>query len=434
MKFSVNEWKKRGAKFICILTVGFLLAGCGEMSKDPETAGPEDGTILLPGALTDHTGEELANEYTDLSILFRRLTEQNLPNGDFTLGAGNQSSWRKEVDASSPIFTLYVNPLATREVMEDYVTNALAMDQLLGEDAQYQQFMADNSPYFITFESRGETIYRMDLTGLHTREELLEELSRAARGVQEKTAQEFEVFQSYLEGVDFIEKDETGSYYYVLDSGHVTQSLKEIMSCARQIASHHPLESREAWLYTDSWKKMGYPEGSFRIYLDQYGGELITRSHVKDDTGEYPFSVNEIALYFQVYNHFVEEGNLSPDPSFHCLYFARIGKDGTTQADLSFEGNPAGATSFSREEIAEKTYEIYQYLASVHAAHGIEEFPVLGVNGHCALPKDQGGLWIQISAEVPLTAPISFEEYCSLLDEGSTIFDPKDYEEPDDCL
>lgn len=59
------------------------------------------------------------------------------------------------MNAVEPILTVYVNPIATDEVIDLYVENALVVDGILGRNDEYLKYIKTNEPYLISFKCLG---------------------------------------------------------------------------------------------------------------------------------------------------------------------------------------------------------------------------------------------------------------------------------------
>lgn len=101
--------------------------------------------------------------------------------------------------------TIYVNPFATEEVIDKYITAATQVNTLLSENKSYRDFVKANKP-FIEFECRGKEIARIDIKRKIDNEALKNEILTNAAPYRENIEKELIVFFTVIDMDDFLKK------------------------------------------------------------------------------------------------------------------------------------------------------------------------------------------------------------------------------------
>ena len=400
-----------GLTVALIIACGLVLSGCGYRPNE--------------------NSSEYA-EFTSLRKLSDKLWKMDGHIGDYTYG--DENSGRSIINPEYPIYKIYVNPVATDEVMDMYVKLAQDMESVLMENREYVKFLKSGNSYYITFECHGTRIYDIALDGKIDADSLKEALYENMQGIRDEVSTKLEQHFAYIDTLDVMNKDSEGDYYVIIDSNNVTESLNELIKELRTVKEYNPISADEANHYMGSVKYMGYIDGSYKIYADSYGIDFVDNStgEQKEIRNEFSFPIHYI--YIWIYNTLIdmadykdESRNIKIDYSFTKYGNLTEHLAATIMADIDDD-----TYEYTQEEVTQAFYDFYLDLLNKCDKYGIVYKCELDLCGQYNIPNDD--IICGISGSVPMNEDITYEEFASRIEFTEQYYYTGMYNLGDDCL
>lgn len=405
-----------------ILLTGILLllvCGCGDNQQKSS-------------ANEEKSAEEYVEEYTKYKKLIQSIGQLEIAVPDYTMGENQVAYSRNEYfKPENALILVYINPMANDELLDAYITDAKKIDSLLMANPRYCKYIRKNNPYYITYMCRENEIYSLELNGKNDYEKMRDSISKVVEEYRPEVEAQATEFISFLNSYDGIEKDSEGNFYYVVDSKKVSDSLDRIMKSIEEIQQEYPFNSKEMQHYICSADYIGNFDGTYKIYVDEYGKETIGGSGglVSEDNA---FYYSEYKIYNSVYEHFVQQGSYN-DGTMAFVYYYTLAKNGNPwMCTLDFSG-VNGNVKLSEEEILDGIYGAYSDICEAHKNHGITISSDLHINGSLELLGEDEGMYLEINAWVPMSEDYEKEEFIQTLKDNSRRFDESEFILPDDC-
>lgn len=378
-------------------------------------------------AISTNSSVQEKNEwsYEDLVEGFVRVGEAYQSLGDWNFTKGNDKTYSKKINPDLSIFTIYVNPLATDEVMEDYVNLALAMDKVYDQNANYKKYCKKNKPYFVEFDCHNEIIASMKLNGTHDEAEIRAMLVDGTKEIRVEVSKQLDAFHKYLENNDKINRDDAGNYYFILDSENISESLVAVEDCVREINAQDPIGADEYSHYIGSMRKMGYLDGSYVIYLDSYGGECIQIGLGEYRNPNIEFAVEAKHLFIFAYYYLVGVGEYTDIADgfrfYHLIHFP--------EQDPLMLVNIEAVSGETNEDIVEGIYLAYEYFFEKMEQHGIKPWCDFTFEGMYDDPEDANFMY-DVQVAIPMDGHLEKEAFEKLYMEGCNRY-PQGYFDED---
>ncbi len=404
--------KKLGL-IIVVLSMSFL-AACGKSSDEA------DGTRKL-------SKKEQIEEYTKADVLKGRIREAELPISDYSTGSYSKN----EMNAVEPILTVYVNPIATDEVIDLYVENALVVDGIMGRNDEYLKYIKTNEPYLISFKCLGEEIVKTKVTGNINSESLKDEIKREMEPCRQEAEKEIKDFEKKLSQNKGISCDAAGNYYYVLDTDNISESFEKIRESLDVLTAEYPFEWSETNEFSASKTIMGYFAETYSIYMDEYGGEKYSRVYEPENT-EFEFDMNSDNVFATIYRHYIDYTYDTVPGEISVMNKLEGSADGPVKPKSSV--NIERDAEFSEDEYATVLYEHYEWLCEEYKKLGINQYDYLEVyiNERVSGYEYKRAV-LEVDARIPLDRRLTREEFDEELFKEANVFDASQYDEPADC-
>lgn len=378
-----------------------LLSGCGASDKN-ETL----------------TKEEQILECTEMQNLWKNVNKDFLI-GDVGIGEGNDMF--KPIDGKAPVFTIYVNPLVKKDIFELYVQTGLAIDRHMGRNSEYLDYIQKNDTFYIVYDCLGETLCKLYLTGDANEDKLRSDLKAAVKDAKEEVEGRLFDFTRLRDVYGGINKADDGTFYYVVDSENVSDSLDRIMKSADELSSRFPYEFDEIMHWNDSFKKSEIIGGSIQIYIDKYGNEPLLEKNTRG------FTCSGLELYNCVYSYFVPTEAID-DELLKIKYWSMYTIDGLPEVMLSFSVKNEGET-LTADEIKKSLFKDYKQIRSIEKKHGIRPISEMDIAGSCPLTEYNGAKCLDTFAIIPYDTSLTDEtDFYARIDSMSSYKDFGVYE------
>ncbi len=343
--------------------------------------------------------QESAWDYTDLATAMGKVREVCEALGDWTVPEENYYAFIPgiELERSAPIFVIYVNPIANEEVMDDYVQLALAIDKVYNDNADYKTYCKEQEPFTIAFDCHEKVIATMVLNGENTEADIRNMLVTNMADIREEVSEALADMEAYKASYENIQVDEDGNYYFVADSTAITRSIEEIASYVEDIKAYNPIGEDEYQNYNGSARIMGKIAGSYKVYLDEYGGENVFFGTGGWSSGDFDFSMNADELFYVTYMYLMGDGS-EKDIVDGFSYYHSINFPGRAPyMQLQVEE----VTGDTNEEVIEGIYKIYSYIVESWEKYGIEPWCDLGFYAQYDDPEDLGN-FMELNCLIPM--------------------------------
>ena len=129
------------------------------------------------------TNSKAYKEINDISKIAEKVRAKGANIGDYTYGGSFYN-----VNPEEPIFEIFVNPVATDDVMDKYVELVLNMQEVLMENKEYVKLVKSGTSYFVALTCHNKNIYNAVLDGNIKAEELKEILYENMQDEREKVS------------------------------------------------------------------------------------------------------------------------------------------------------------------------------------------------------------------------------------------------------
>lgn len=378
--------------------------------------------------IKDDAGSGESWDYNDLWQAMKLVGAEYKSVGDWTISDENNSFIYKTVKPEKSVFTIYVNPVATDDIIDDYVNLALTIDRVFTENTDYKKYSKKEDPFFIDFVCHDEIILSMNLDGGNDGDTLKKDILESMKDIREEVSEDLEKFHDFVASYECINKDDDGNYYFILDSSNVTQSLTQIEAYVDTINSHNPIGSNECSHYVGSMRSMGYIDGFYTIYLDEYGGDTIKIGMPGDMRSDIEFARDSMYLLDTVYYYLVGVGKYNDVAEGYEFYYLVNNPNRDPQMMMSIK-KVAGK---SHDDIINVAYKLYDEIYSKHEKYGIEAWSDLNFDGNYIDPEDDQYEYY-INAYIPMDKHLEPEEFRELYLEGTERYPVGYFELPDDC-
>lgn len=386
-----------------MLILTFIFAGCGAFNKTENET--KDWDYQNPNVAWKQVHQNSEDTYI----------------GDWTISEGNDIAVKMKPELS--IFTIFVNPVAGDEVMDEYVKLALRMDEVFSENKEYKNYCKKNAPYFIEFVSHSGTIATMDLDGKNDSEQLKQTIADSLQADREQMTVALEEFRNNLDNRKDINRDDAGNYYYILDTTDFSVSLAEIRSSLQEIYEICPINGDETGHYVSSEKIQGSNTGYYNIYMDEFGGDMIKTSASLEANYDFKFGFDPSYLFGRAYANLIETGTIDKENGFSCYYVAF-----QDEMRISLESVPGDTF----EETIDEIYGWYEEVVSLHEKYGIQYWMDLEINGQYDNPDDPT-YFCMVNTIIPMDKKLTREEFEKYYMEGCEFYPQGYFELPDDC-
>lgn len=373
-------------------------------------------SVLLPGC--GNKVDQDTYEYTHIDNLFTQIASDGMPIGDWSPeGMYSPGGTNAVLAGEKPVFTIFVNPLASDHVIDLYTEDFMVIDNHLKNNRAYMKFIKKNKPFFVSFDCMGEEIARVNVDGKADSDSVKSMILEGIGGIREQAQKDNESFSKYLEGHEELKRDEDGVYYFIVDSKHVSDSIEEISKKVNEVGQCCSYTEEDVMNWADSINEMGNVFPIYQIYVDKYGGDPVF-GNIKGLS----FAYSSRVVFNSVYRYFVPQGDITgADNQISMQYYCSIGNDGQNRIYLSFGGKKTDNDAVTREEIEAELYGFYDELVSLHEAHGIESIGDLTVRGDCSVVASEPNMIFTANMTVPMDERLSGEAFGSILDESSEI-------------
>lgn len=380
---------------------------------------------LLVGCTSNYENSYQGNRAI-LDHVVNDMKDIEMPIGDYTYG---NDLWGGTYDVNAPFATINVNPFATEEVVDKYITVGTQINTVLSKDKTYRDFIKTNKPY-ITYECFGHEIVRIDVKSRVDIGAIKKEILVAIEPYRESVEQDLSTFYTEIDKDELLKKDADGNYYYVLDTKNVSESFGEIRTKIDEINTKYPLDRDEVSKYVSSLNDLGNVFGSYSIYYDEYGADKLA-SHWDEAETTFLFGIEGRVIYNQFYmNHFQDrESDVDALEVYSDLSFG-YNNDLTSCINISYLNNKA----YTKDEYYKAIYDVYINVYDKYEELGITEFENIVVNADRKLVGDKSdSMHIVIAANIPLDQKYDYDEFVKILDADTYTYDQSEYELEDDC-
>lgn len=383
----MNKWNCYKIIMLCFAVI-LLLSGCSFLNGEHEDRGQSSG---FGNGSRDNDDDEPKSDWDcqDLQIAFEAIAVAYNSCGDWTPGENNISFF-KRVDPEFAVFTIYVNPVATDEVMDDYVKLALAMDHVFDDNINYREYCEDNDPYFIEFNCHNEIICEMELNGKNDEDDIREMIENHMQSIREEVSAKLVEFNSFLESYDKIYTDEEGKYYFIVDSSNISKSVEEIAGYIDEINQYNPIGEDEYMYYNGSQRMMGVIDGEYTIYFDEYGSECLMIGFEPWRYAEIEFATGSKNLPYWFYDELVGTGTRDDIADGYSFYYLINTPNRDPKMQISLDYIPAGADN---EDVCSAFYKIYDYVYEKHELYGIIPWCELNIYANYKDPSDDSYMY-----------------------------------------
>ena len=403
----------RGKKVICLLmavimVLCFALVGCG---YKPDT------------------NSKAYEEINDISKIAEKVRAKGANIGDYTYGGSFYN-----VNPEEPIFEIFVNPVATDDVMDKYVELVLNMQEVLMENKEYVKLVKSGTSYFVALTCHNKNIYNAVLDGNIKAEELKEILYENMQDEREKVSAKLEEHFNYIDSSDIFEKDSEGNYYVVVDTKNTTASLDEIISELKLIQTKDPISFEESRHYIGSSRIMGYVDGSFRLYADNYGNDFVDDITGGPDVFDIEFCYGTHYIYTGVYDDLLDLSEyLNRDDDVKISFSYNIYENGNELVHIAVAEDIDDDTyEYSEEDVTRALYDCYHELLNQCNKYGIVLNTDLEIAGNYNIPTDT--YICGVSGSVPLDEEITYDEFASMISFEQSYYFTGMYNLEADCL
>lgn len=382
---------------LTIMTLGILLTGCSkEEAQDPELTKKQE------------------YEYTHINTMLSHICDEGTPIGDWSYGVGNENASGTRFNKDCPIFTIFVNPFATDEVIELYVEDLLVMDRHMAANKPYMKYIRKEAPYTVSFDCRGEEFFRVNIDGTVEHDEIFDKLKECIKEPRKKADSEIAEFNNFMASNDDIQRGPEGDFYFLLDSKNLSDSLDQVLPMIDKIISAYPFTSDEVTGWYGSFEYLDVPGESYQIYFDEYGNDPLF------GFDSFNFSLSSDIVLNSAYCHFVPTGTFKEDIADTYYYFSIY--NGETRSFGGFDRINSEDGTITEEEICDILYQIYDTVITAHEEHGIRPLQNMSLSGSGYLNElDEFGdkYIIETNVEVPMEERISREEFNDLVMAGT---------------
>ncbi len=355
----------------------------GNAVKPSNSASPDN-----PSSLDNKSGKDIQGDSestTPVTVTWDDLVRYDMPVGDFTFGAGNDSFRMDDtIDPTCALYDLNANPMATDAVIDGYVTELLNMEDMLLSKPAYVEYMKEHNPYFVNIFCHGEQIMTVPLDGNQKsgQDDLKTGLKRTIAPIASSFQQEREEFREKLSTYEYLQWGEDGRAFMTVDETQVTVSLDNIMRYVMELNALDPVTREEASHYVGSERLMNeLIDGDFDLYLQAADG---SRRKLTEDGlfGGIQFSDPPEWTASQVYEALVPVDEIKDGTGnlFPIWFQLKVEEDGSWEASASIQLRDS-EEEYSREQVVEALYTFYRQVHEPYAAYGITEPEEVQLNG-----------------------------------------------------
>lgn len=401
---------RKSITLIAVVTLAILLVGCSK--EDSESLKMQE------------------YEYTHIDAIFRNLCKEEMPIGDWSFGTGNENAHGKNFNKDCPIFTIYVNPFATDEVIDLYVENLLIIDRHMAANKPYMKYIRKEAPYTVSFECLSKELFRVDIDGKVDRDKVINQMKESLEGPCEDARVQIDEFNRFLESDKDILRGPNNDLYFLLDSKNLSDSLDEVIPMVEKIHAAYPFLEEEVTGWYGSSEYLGIPGGYYQFYFDEYGNDPLF-------SGDYfNFAIEPRIVCNSAYSHFVPTGTYS-DEKAEAYYYCMDYGDGDVRAFGGYEAIHTEDGYVSEEAVCDVLYELYDRIMTAHEEHGIRPMTDLELGGDGLTGKTDetnDAIGLETDAVIPMDARISREEFDAIILAGTQTYRLSDRELSDDCI
>lgn len=382
------------------------------------------------------TAKEQEYEYTHLRNIMKNISAEKPPIGDWSYGEHNNGAVQNKIDTGYPIFTIYVNPLATDEIIDMYVEDLMVMDRHMGANKAYLKYERKNGAYTVSFDCMGQEMFQVDLDGKADSEKIKSRIKEMIGSFHEDATAKISAFQDFLASDNDILRGADGEYYFLLDSKNLSDSLDEVTPMIDKIVAAYPFPMEMLMHWNASFKYLDIPGDVYQVYFDEYGNDPLFNGY------SYNFSYESYLLYNDAYSHFVPTGSFD-DEGARAFYYNSKYSDGRAKVFGGFDTVYTEDGTLSEKEGCDILYELYDQIMTEHEEHGIRPIADLDLSGVCFLSMEDAKAAgfdderetyeYEIQVLIPMEERISREEFDALVKESSVYSTLSSHQLPDDC-
>lgn len=385
------------------------------------------GMLLLVacGNNKEKKGKEL---FEDPEVLKLSIKEAQLPITDYSTG---YYSHNEVLGSVRPVITIYVNPVATDEIIDMYVEDAMIVGGFFKNDKKYLNYIRDNEPYLISFKCLDKEILRTRITGDMDSDSLKSKIKKAMEPFRAETEEKLENFYDLLSRDKVISCDKDGHYYYVIDSNNISESFDQIRGSIEELTAAYPFDWARVCEVSNSREMMYGDISKYSIYIDEYGGEKYSKIN-HPEQNEFEFVYESDTVFNFIYTHYIDFTYDTVKGKISIMNMLEKNAEGLQfiRTNINIEKDD----KFSKDEYANALYENYVWLYNEHQKHGINQFETIYVYANEKLSGYSYEAVLQLDAYIPMDRLVPREEFDELLFKDASIYDASMYDEPDDCL